>query len=77
MPGESLRIMEGFIYSLPDQAHELKTRLTQALNNAKPFRNFKYIIDNSGQYREQWFAFKSQQLIELVKIRLGTELNED
>jgi len=25
-----------------------------------PFRHFKFIIDNSGQYRQQWFEFKRQ-----------------
>ena len=77
MSGESFRIMEAFIYSLPDQAQGLKTRLIRALNNRKPFRNFKEVIDNSGQYREQWFAFKNQELIEFVKGHLRTDPNEE
>jgi hypothetical protein len=53
MPGESFRIMEDFIYSLPENAHELKSKLVQALNRRKPFQNFKYVIDGSGKYRDQ------------------------
>ena len=77
MSGDSFRIMEGFIDSLPANAHGLQARLIEALNKPKPFRNFKYVIDNSGPYREQWFAYKNQQLIEFVKRELGIERNED
>ena len=77
MSGDSFRIMEGFIYSLPDQANQLRNQLIEALNNRKPFRNFKYLIDNSGQYREQWFAFKNQKLIEFVENHLAGEPDED
>src|ERR1051326_4938320 len=67
MSGESFRIMKNFIYSLPETAHELKAKLVKAMNMHKPFHNFKNVIDDSGEYRDQWFAFKNQRLIEFVK----------
>ena len=52
----------------------LQNRLINALNRSHPFRNFKQIIDDSGPYRQQWFEFKNQRLIQWVKDKLG-ELN--
>jgi len=45
----------------------LQDRLINALNKSKPFQNFKWQIDNSGEYRQQWFDFKNMHYIELVK----------
>lgn len=58
---ESFKIMEEFSDLLSDNNH-LKTRLIKALNNKKPFMNFKFEIDNSGIYREEWFGFKNEKL---------------
>ena len=77
MSRDSFRIMNGFIDSLPDKAHRLKNQLTEALHNRKPFANFKYIVDHSGQYREKWFAFKNQQFIEFVKNHLKGDEDDD
>jgi len=40
--------------------------LINALNRKKPFREFKFEIDNSNMYRQQWFDFKNAQLKEWV-----------
>lgn len=34
---------------------------TQSFKQAEPFQNFKYEIDNSGEYRQQWFDFKQER----------------
>ena len=65
---ESFRLMQNFIESIQD--NQLRDKLDQALNKRKPFRNFKFEIDNSGSYRQKWFDFKKQQLIEWVKGQL-------
>jgi hypothetical protein len=33
-----------------------------ALEGKKPFSNFKFLIDHSGIYRQQWFDYKNDQL---------------
>ncbi len=66
-PHVSFEIMTEFI----DQVHDegLRKKLIGGLNRPKPFRNFKYIIDNS-EYRDDWFAFKKKRQIELLKEQL-------
>jgi short-subunit dehydrogenase involved in D-alanine esterification of teichoic acids len=49
---------------------ELRYSLVNALNKKHPFQNFKWVVDNSGLYRQKWFDFKNQSLIEWVKIKL-------
>ncbi len=62
---DSFQIMEGFTESLSDSNH-LKNKLIAALNRKKPFREFKFVIENSGEYRKMWFDYKNQKLIEWV-----------
>lgn len=61
--------MEDFADELPDNTR-IKVTLIEALNKRKPFREFKYEIDNSGDYRQLWFDFKNQKMIEYVKDRI-------
>lgn len=61
----SFRIMEAFADQLPNKL-DLKSKLFQALQRNKPFREFKFTIDNSD-YREEWFAFKNIKLQEWVE----------
>lgn len=63
---ESFRFMEDFTDELPDNTR-IKVTLIEALNKRKPFREFKYAIDNSGEYRQLWFDFKNQKMIEYVR----------
>ncbi|MFY7811217.1 MAG: UPF0158 family protein [Flavobacterium sp.] len=57
-------IMEDFLDTLP--SNKIKNKLKNALENKKPFKNFKFIIDNSDEYRNAWFEFKKQKLQEWV-----------
>jgi len=66
---ESFRIMEAFAASV--QNSKLQGELFDALSRPKPFRNFKWCIDNSGVYRQQWFDFKKRKSIEHVKIQFA------
>ncbi len=65
---ESFKIMAGFAESVDNR--ELRDSLINALNRKHPFQNFKWIVDNSGPYRQKWFDFKNQRLIEWVKGQL-------
>lgn len=62
---ESYDIMVDFTNQLADN-NALKSKLIEALNRRKPFREFKYQIDNSGIYRNEWFAFRDAKLQQLV-----------
>lgn len=63
---DSFLLMEEFAEELTDNP-KLQTRLFNALGQRKPFRGFKDIIDDSGDYREMWFNFKSQKLEDWVR----------
>jgi hypothetical protein len=65
---ESFEIMADFAENVDNR--ELRDSLIKALNNKHPFRNFKWVVDNSGPYRQKWFDFKNQRLIEWVETQL-------
>jgi len=62
---DSFRIMVDFAESVDDS--KLQDKLINALNRPKPFRNFKWQIDNSGAYRQQWFDYKKMRYIKWIK----------
>ena len=61
--------MEDFTDELPDNTR-IKVTLIETLNKRKPFREFKYEIENSGEYRQLCFDFKNQKMIEYVRDRI-------
>ncbi|WP_339739448.1 UPF0158 family protein [uncultured Sunxiuqinia sp.] len=74
---ESFRIMADFAERIDDP--KLQDQLINALNRPKPFRNFKWQIDNSGEYRQQWFDYKKMRYIQRVKEQIdlnGKDFNE-
>jgi len=62
--------MERFLGEVDDTI--LNARLTIALSERKPFRNFKFLIDNST-YRNKWFDFKEKELEKMVREQLGRQ----
>lgn len=68
----SFRIMADFAKNVDNK--KLQDKLINALNRPKPFSNFKWHVDNSGEYRQQWFDFKKMRYIEWVKEQL--DINE-
>lgn len=69
--GESFRIMERFIqYRIPE-GDSVKGALSEALSGRKPFRNFKYVIDES-EYRQEWFDFRQKEIERFVTDYLGS-----
>jgi len=69
---ESFRIMADFAERIDDP--KLQDQLINALNRPKPFRNFKWQIDNSEEYRQQWFDYKKMRYVQWVKEQI--DLNE-
>ncbi len=66
---EAFQIMEDFAENL-NENKQLQGRLLYALNKRKPFREFKFIIDNSGDFRQQWFDFKNNWQQDFVEQEL-------
>jgi len=71
---ESFKIMEKFVDQLDNS--KLRERLVYALNNRKPFANFKNIIDNSD-IRQDWFDFKDEKLQEYVKSMIEINIHDE
>jgi hypothetical protein len=67
-PGESFQVMADFTDTVDDE--ELKERLISSLGRSRPFRNFKSVVDNSGEYRDKWFKFKEKKLMDWVEGQL-------
>lgn len=78
---EAYDMMDDFAEQMTDD-RKLQNRLFDALNKRKPFREFKFVIENSDDYREQWFEFKANWQFNYVKkqwdrIKQTEELNDD
>ena len=73
MTSDAFRVMAQFADSLPNNS--TKIRLVTALEGKKPFANFKHQVDNSGEYRELWFAFRRQKNIEWIQEQLNFEIH--
>jgi hypothetical protein len=65
--------MTDFIDTVADK--KVQDLLIIALNKKKPFWNFKYVIDNSGEYRQKWFDFKEQESCKWIENQIA-DLNE-
>ncbi len=68
---DSYRVMVDFAEQLPDA--RLREKLLGALHKRGPFREFKYVIDNSGDFREAWFAYKNQRYVDWVNQQLAVD----
>ena len=71
---DSFEIMADFIETLSD-SDKLKDKLIDALNKNKPFREFKFVIDNSGIYRQKWFDYKNERMQKWVTDRFNEIIN--
>ncbi len=65
---DSFSVMEDFIDEVENP--ETKKRLQYALDNRKPFRNFRNVIDQIDNLREQWFKFKTEQYEKWVRFQI-------
>ncbi|AUD03797.1 UPF0158 family protein [Spirosoma pollinicola] len=72
---DSFRVMADFAETLTNKT--VQDALFRALNKRGPFREFKYVIDNSGEYRQQWFNFKNQRYIDWVTQQVNAYNEED
>jgi hypothetical protein len=54
--GEAFERMARFADQVRDAG--LKKRLLNALDQKKPFQRFRSIVDDAGDYRQEWFQFR-------------------
>jgi Uncharacterised protein family (UPF0158) len=66
---DSFTTMVNFAEQVNDT--KLQEKLFNALNRKHPFREFKFVIDNSGEYRNAWFDFKNKSYIEWVENQIS------
>jgi hypothetical protein len=70
---DSFNLMEDFAEEMSDA--RLQEKLFTALNRKHPFREFKFVIDNSGEYRNAWFEFKNKRNFEWVENQINLHKN--
>jgi hypothetical protein len=66
---DSYQFMADFAEALEGN-NRLRVRLLDALEKKKPFAHFKWIIDGSGPYREEWFVYRDQRYMQWVRDRI-------
>jgi hypothetical protein len=70
---DSFFVMEDFANQVNET--KLQQKLFNALNRKHPFREFKFVLDNSGEYRNVWFYFKNKRYFDWVENKLATHNN--
>jgi hypothetical protein len=66
---QSFDVMQHFIPKIDNP--ELRDKLSEILSRNKPFRNFKFAIDDSGEYRQLWFDHSFEENKVWVKKQLS------
>ena len=74
---ESFRMMETFVGNIEDE--KIRRRFEDAITFKKPFQNFKHLLYDYPDLRQQWFLYKDQCHIEWVREQLEVynSINED
>ena len=72
---DAFQVMADFAEQQNDK--KLQEKLINALNKRKPFKEFKFIIDNAGEQRENWFDFKNKRYIEWTEEQLKMQNDID
>jgi hypothetical protein len=61
---ESFEILEAFVATIEDE--RIRQRFEDAISYKKPFQNFKQLLPNYPELRQQWFDFKNKRYVEWV-----------
>ena len=61
---EAFQVMESFVGQLPE--NKIKEKLEQAINQRKPFRQFRNLLDDYPDVLKSWYAFKTQSYMAYV-----------
>jgi len=63
--GKLFELMQDFTESFGNAW--LNEHLNEVLNINKPYRNFKFLIDNSTEFRLKWFDYKEQKYCQWIE----------
>ena len=67
----SFSIMEGFVETLPEG--RIRGEFVDALERSKPFRNFRRLLDDHLDIRDDWFKFQGSEQIYWCKWWVGKQ----
>ncbi len=62
MPEDDFRMMESFVYEIQENDFELAEKFHSILEQKKPFKNFKELLDQYPKLEQKWFAYKDKEL---------------
>ena len=62
MPDDYFNIIESFVYEIQEEDFELAEKLHKILEQRKPFKHFKEIINPNPELREKWFKHRDKEL---------------
>ena len=65
----SFKIMERFAENIHGN-RVLQAKLLDTLENSKPFKNFRNILDRHDEYLHEWYQFRALQQRKFVKEQL-------
>lgn len=68
---QAFEVMSSFAEKVASRG--ISSKLIRALNGRKPFRNFKYQVDNHEETRQRWFKHKAEAYINYVVEELEEE----
>jgi len=66
---EAFELMSEYAEQVLDE--KLQSRLFEALRKNKPFRAFNFVIDNSENFRQNWFKFKAKGQQDFVEKQIN------
>ncbi len=58
-------VMEDFIGEIPDK--KIQDLFSNIIKRRKPFQQFKNLLLNYPDLRQQWFAYKDKRIMEYVE----------
>lgn len=65
---ESFGMMEDFISLITDE--KVRAKFEQIIQRRKPFQQFKYLLPDYPELRQQWFNYKEERYKEYVQEQL-------
>ncbi|MBI2548733.1 hypothetical protein HYW21_05270 [Candidatus Woesearchaeota archaeon] len=62
MPDDDFKIMESFVYEIQEEDFKLAEKFHEALEQRKPFKHFKVLINQYPELKEKWFTHRDKEL---------------
>ncbi len=72
---ESFEIIEDFVNEIPDK--KIQERFMNVIQRRKPFQQFKNLLLDYPDLRQQWFAYKDKRINEYVEEQVEVYKNRN